>query len=592
MYSLKLVCACALLCQYAMAASVLPHTPIQTTNTTDLGVEFVPLEASTTEKVDKGTGDAKKSGKRIEDAAFWHAIGMKQLRKAMKLAKKAREPSRKAKNIIVFIGDGMGLTTITAGRIFKGQYLKHGFGEEEMLAFDEFPYTGLAKTYNVDKQVPDSAGTATAIFCGSKTDYGAIGMDTTRSKVDAGQGRLKSIMDWAQAEGKRTGIVTTTRITHATPASTYARIYHRDWECDTKLPAESVGKHVDIARQLVENAPGNKFNVVMGGGLSPMGALRINESNTVRFEGDTEEVCARGDGRNLVDEWLKLGNNEKRVFVQSQEELSKINFGETDHLLGLFRNNHITYSIARQEGEPSLKEMTEAAIRVLERGDDSKGFMLMVEGGRIDQAHHQNYARAAMREVFEFDMAIQAALDLTDDEETLILVTADHSHSVTLNGYPTRGADILGFANKTTERVVYETISYANGPGYYDHLANDSFGAVGAKLWLPLEKFTALQRMSPTYRHRATLPLNEETHGGEDVVVFANGPGANMIRGVFEQNYLAYVMSYAGCMGPAKEADDSCEAALKHHSSSGSSQVIQHSFLVFVTMFLLRSFYS
>lgn len=66
MYSLKLVCACALLCQYAMAASVLPHTPIQTTNTTDLGVEFVPLEASTTEKVDKGTGDAKKSGKRIE----------------------------------------------------------------------------------------------------------------------------------------------------------------------------------------------------------------------------------------------------------------------------------------------------------------------------------------------------------------------------------------------------------------------------------------------------------------------------------------------------------------------------------------------
>lgn len=220
--------------------------------------------------------------------------------------------------------------------------------------------------------MPDSAGTATAIFCGSKTDYGAIGMDTTRSKVDAGQGRLKSIMDWAQAEGKRTGIVTTTRITHATPASTYARIYHRDWECDTKVPAESVGKHVDIARQLVENAPGNKFNVVMGGGLSPMGALRINESNTVRFEGDTEEVCERGDGRNLVDEWLKLGNNEKRVFVQSQEELSKINFGETDHLLGLFRNNHITYSIARQEGEPSLKEMTEAAIRVLERGDDSK----------------------------------------------------------------------------------------------------------------------------------------------------------------------------------------------------------------------------
>ena len=70
---------------------------------------------------------------------------MKQLRKAMKVAKKTGEPARKAKNIIVFVGDGMGLTTITAGRIFKGQYLKHGFGEEEMLAFDEFPYTGLTK---------------------------------------------------------------------------------------------------------------------------------------------------------------------------------------------------------------------------------------------------------------------------------------------------------------------------------------------------------------------------------------------------------------------------------------------------------------
>lgn len=217
--------------------------------------------------------------------------------------------------------------------------------------------------------------------------------------------------------------------------------------------------------------------------------------------------------------------------------------------------------------------------------------MLMVEGGRIDQAHHQNYARAAMREVLEFDMAIQAALDLTDDEETLILVTADHSHAVTLNGYPKRGADILGFANKTSERVVYETISYANGPGYYDHLANESVGAVGAEVWLPLEKFTALQRLSPTYRHRATLPLKDETHGGEDVIVFANGPGSNMIRGVFEQNYLAYVMSYAGCMGPAKDVDDSCKTVQKH-SSSGSSQVAQHSFIILVTLSLLRSFYS
>ncbi|XP_067616441.1 alkaline phosphatase 4 isoform X2 [Eurosta solidaginis] len=579
MLNIKLLYVCAILSQYAMSALVLPQTVIQTFNKTDIGFEFVPLEASTTEKHKKSSVD--------EDAAFWHNIAMTQLEKTLKLAQKTHEVPQKAKNIIIFIGDGMGLTTITAGRIYKGQYLKHNSGEEEMLAFDEFPYTGLAKTYNVDKQVPDSAGTATALFCGIKTDYGAIGMDITRSKTNPTQGRLKSIMDWAQTEGKRTGIVTTTRITHATPASTYAHIYHRDWECDTKVPAESIGKHVDIARQLVENAPGNKFNVILGGGLSPMGATRTNEPNTVRFGGDNEEVCSRGDGRKLVQEWLKLGNNESRVFVQSQDQLKEVHLEETDYLMGLFRNNHITYSIARQEGEPSLREMTEAAIRVLERGDDSKGYVLMVEGGRIDQAHHQNYARAAMREVLEFDMAVQAAWDMTDDEETLIIVTADHSHAVTLNGYPSRGADILGFANKTKVPLFYETISYANGPGYYDHLANGSVGAVGAEVWLPLEKFSAQQRLSPTYRHRATLPLEDETHGGEDVIVFANGPGANLIRGVFEQNYLAYVMSYTGCMGPAKNIDNSCTVGFRE-SSSGSMQINQSSFVFLSAIFLLN----
>ncbi|XP_017461300.1 PREDICTED: alkaline phosphatase 4-like [Rhagoletis zephyria] len=578
MYGIKLLCVCALLCHYVTAASVVPVPLIQTSNVKDPGVEFVPLEASTTAK------------KQIEDKAFWHEIAMKQLRKNLKVAKKSQEKTHKAKNIIIFVGDGMGLSTITAGRIFKGQYLKHGSGEEELLAFDEFPYTGLSKTYNVDKQVPDSAGTATALFCGSKTDYGVIGLDTTRSKTNSNQGRLKSIMDWAQAEGKRTGVVTTTRITHATPSATYAHIYNRDWECDTLVPAESVGKYADVARQLVENAPGNKLNVIMGGGLSPMGVPRANEPNTVRFEGDNEIVCIRGDGRNLVQEWLKHHNNESSVFVQSLEELNEVNFQETDYLMGLFRNNHITYAVGRQDGEPSLKEMTQAAIKVLQRGDKSKGFVLMVEGGRIDQAHHQNYARAAMREVLEFDMAVQGALDLTDDDETLILVTADHSHAVTLNGYPTRGSDILGFANKTTDRIVYETISYANGPGYYDHLANGSVGAAGT-VWLPLESFTAQQRMSPTYRHRATLPLKDETHGGEDVIVFANGPSANLIRGVFEQHYVAYVMSYAGCMGPAKYADDSCRVDFRE-TSSGSSQLKQHSFVFLGAMLLFNLFHS
>jgi len=280
-------------------------------------------------------------------------------------------------------------------------------------------------------------------------------------------------MEWAQKEGKRTGIVTTTRITHATPAATYAHIYDRDWECDTEVPEESKGIHVDIARQLVENAPGNRFNVILGGGMSPMGILNASEVKTTIFEGPTETICRRGDNRNLPAEWLAHHANDTAppALVHNRQDLLKVDVKKVDHLMGLFRNNHITYSVAREVGEPSLQEMTETALGILERGDESKGYVLLVEGGRIDQGHHMNYARAALHELYEFDLAIQAAVNNTDPEETLILVTADHSHAVTFNGYALRGADILGAANshEKNDPMVYETISYANGK-YYQQL--------------------------------------------------------------------------------------------------------------------------
>lgn len=209
---------------------------------------------------------------------------------------------------------------------------------------------------------------------------------------------------------------------------------------------------------------------------------------------------------------------------------------------------------------------------------------MLVEGGRIDQAHHQNYAHAALHEVFEFDKAIEAALQNTNADETLIIVTADHSHSVTLNGYPKRGADILGFANKDEDPLAYETIMYANGPGFYDHLNNDSstIRSSPTSIWKPWTAMTTEERQSPTYRHMATVPLKDESHGGEDVIVFANGPGSSLIRGVFEQNYLAYVMSYAGCMGPVKNFDNTCR-------SSASAAVTVPVFLL-LAVFLIQLF--
>uniref|UniRef100_A0A1B0AJT9 Alkaline phosphatase n=1 Tax=Glossina pallidipes TaxID=7398 RepID=A0A1B0AJT9_GLOPL len=567
MFYLIYFCVVSIILHCAKAATTsFPPPIIRTLDTTSqVGPEFKTLDP--TAPVDEATRKLAKANedKKVEDSKFWFNVGLKQLEKIVNVAKNNDDNSykKKAKNIIIFVGDGMGVTTITAGRIYKGQYLKHGLGEEEKLSFDEFPYTALVKTYNVDKQVPDSAGTATAMFCGSKAHFGAIGMDATRSPNNSTQGRLTSIMDWAQKENKRTGIVTTTRITHATPAATYARIYHRDWECDSKIPEQSKDHYIDIARQLVETSPGNKFNVVLGGGLQPLGAMNPMEKRTTPWEGGTEKVCSRNDTLNLPEMWLKMGQeiNDERAFVSTQEELKQLDLKKINSLMGLFRNNHMTYAIAKEEGEPSLKEMTEAAIDVLERGNKSKGYVLLVEGGRIDQGHHQNYARAALHEVYEFDMAIQAALERTNENETLILVTADHSHAVTLNGYPARGNDILGFANKPGQDPIYETLTYANGPGFKDHL---NLSATTENIWIT--NFTEEQRQSSTYRHLATLPLPDETHGGEDVALFAHGPGSSLVRGVFEQNYIAFVMSYAGCMGPAKDFDNSCQ----HRSSAGS----------------------
>lgn len=227
----------------------------------------------------------------------------------------------------------------------------------------------------------------------------------------------------------------------------------------------------------------------------------------------------------------------------------------------------------------------------------SKGFVLMVEGGRIDHGHHQNYARAALREVYELDRAVEAAVRKTNAEETLIVVTADHSHAVTMSGYADRGNDILGLAKTSTDNVPYETISYANGPGFMPHIMmskdmahNSTNGSLPFNYpWKSLWNLSAKDRQAPTYRHQAMVHMTEETHGGEEVGVYASGPGSNLIRGVFDQNYIAFVMSYAGCMGPAKYTDNSCllEETLK---SSGFMETFDLSYIILaiISHLLLR----
>ena len=172
----------------------------------------------------------------------WYSAAEKQIEQNRLIAQAIKNHEGAAKNIILFIGDGMNLTTVTASRIYEGQ--QQGLlGEENNLSFDNFPFSGLAKTYAVDTQVPDSASTMTAIISGIKTNKGIVGIDESVIRGDCSTKKgneVISALDLAEIAGLSTGIVTTTRVTHATPAATYAKSPDRDWEDSSKMSKQAI----------------------------------------------------------------------------------------------------------------------------------------------------------------------------------------------------------------------------------------------------------------------------------------------------------------------------------------------------------------
>lgn len=168
------------------------------------------------------------------------------------------------------------------------------------------------------------------------------------------------------------------------------------------------------------------------------------QNDTLKFQGNAQNTCTRSDGRNLPKEWLHNRNNAK--YVTNNKELKSIDYNNVDYVMGLFANNHMSYNSLRNresDGEPSITDMTIAAIKILNNKSNKNGFVLMVEGGKIDQAHHQNLAKMALEEFVEFENAIEEAVKMSG-EDTLIIVTSDHGHSMVFNGHAERGNDILG----------------------------------------------------------------------------------------------------------------------------------------------------
>jgi len=195
-------------------------------------------------------------------------------------------------------------------------------------------------------------------------------------------------------------------------------------------------------------------------------------------------------------------------------------------------------------------DMTRAAIKLL--SSHSSGYVLSVEAGRIDHGHHAGNAFRALHDAIELSDAVEEAVRLVDLNETLIIVTADHSHVMTLAGYPKRGNPILGKVIHSGESapvlakdgLPYTTIGYMNGRGFHD-LEGGGDEVYKEEIFLGRKDLTDIDSESPGFHQESLVPLDMETHGGEDVAIYAVGPMAHLFRGVKEQNYIFHVMRYA-----------------------------------------------
>ena len=276
----------------------------------------------------------------------------------------------KAYNIILLIGDGMGLAQVTAARVKT----RGAFGR---LVMERMPVTGLVNTCSADALITDSGAAGTAFATGVKTDNDMIGMNPDPRSCP-------TILEACKKRGMATGLVATSTITHATPASFAAHVIDRNDE-------------QTIAAQML----GNRVNVLLGGGRE-------------FFIPQSAPGSKRNDSRDLIKEAKKAGY----AVAQNEAELEK---STSSNLLGLFQLG----ALVADSQEPTLAEMTRKAIGILSRNKDH--FFLMVEGSQIDWACHDNDLDAMIGQVVEFDEAVKTALDFAvRDSHTIIIVTADH----------------------------------------------------------------------------------------------------------------------------------------------------------------------
>lgn len=417
-----------------------------------------------------------------------------------------------AKNVILFIGDGMGPTVLTATRLFK-------VGEEGNLEMMKLPRSARIKTFSNDAQTTDSAPSMAAYTTGVKMNNEVIAMSSDTKAVAPGKdvngnktvnncssdnGKpVPTILELAKAAGKSVGAVTTTELTHATPAATYAHICHRDAAYDIAAQAVPGGAGYNSALK-------DGVDVLMGGGANHWTPYSASNKS------------GRNDNRDLTAEMKAQGYS----YVTTQSELAKVTSGK---VLGLFSSkSHLDYELDRvakgaANTQPSLSEMTAKAIDLLSK--NSQGYFLMVEGGRIDHALHGTNAKRSLTDAVALDEAVKTALGKVDLSNTLIVVTADHDHTMTINGYSAKGNPVLdlvkngdGSTQNDADGKPFTTLVFGNGPNRPD----------------VRPVLTSDQVMANDYLQETGVKLTSETHGGGDVMLFADGAGSNRFKGTLD----------------------------------------------------------
>lgn len=295
----------------------------------------------------------------------------------------------------------------------------------------------------------------------------------------------------------------------------------------------------DIARQLIENETGKNINVIMGGGMRS-------------FIPETGDGGRRKDGKNLTADWVTSHSNGE--FITTRMELLNIS-DHTEYLLGIFAKSHMQFNVDRnKEIEPSLSEMTQAAIKILMK-DNTRGFLLIVEAGKIDLAHHYNIPYRALDDTLQLDESVDAALKIIgsdfflfnsdnfkskicyfilDLSNSLIIVTSDHASAMSYSGFATpKNLSVLGMDKYVSniDGKPYQLLTYSSGLGYQNY-----------------NETAAIHDYRNSY-HKATIASTWANHAADDVPIYAIGQMSNLLfSGTFDQTYLAHAVAYAMCI--------------------------------------------